>query len=61
MNLPSDGWLQFCTGCGIITSGFIPKKHYKITKSLDNSDIVYICFQCQKNKNIVTDIFKNIK
>ena len=55
--LPSDGWLQFCTGCGIITSRFIPKKHYKFKKNLDNSEKIYICFQCQQNKELVKDIF----
>lgn len=61
MQLPSNGWLQICMGCGIITSRFIPKKHYQFKKILNNSEKVYICFKCQKNKKIIKDIFSKSK
>ena len=56
--LPSHGWLHFCEGCGIITSKFIPKKREKINEIMNNSDIINICFKCQKNKKLVEKIFK---
>ena len=58
--LPKKGWFQFCKGCEKVTSKFIPKKHCPFNKTLDNSDKIYICFECQKNKKLVKDIFINI-
>ena len=56
--IPPHGWLNFCEGCGIITSKFIPKKRHKINKIINNSDIINICFQCQNNNKLVEKIFK---
>ena len=59
--LPDYGWLHPCIECGIITSKYITKTHLKFNKKKNNSDIIYICSQCQKNNKLVENIGKYFK